>query len=337
MHVGSSVLKTLGNTQPESLERTIVVANENLDQSVRAIASEISLLHRLSNTIRRASKESQNLKAVKSFRIRDDQGNDAEQLLHELFAHHIHDRFPGISDVIRRRLASTMLLRRKRILYRRSRYGEDPIRPKTTFSQPIITLPPAQQQTAVAPEQPLVPNGPDVVTTPAQSIVQSQAVGATTLDADNFQKASAQSVVSATKTVALGHHEDLIFPPAPNGRVKQKYKQLEKQHLKEHKAYLNLLPDYSVYVEHRGQPPLNLDTLSQLLQKISDAEAKLKMTLGNDWNDCNRAIAEVTCPFCFYALPSLDVIDEKKWQYVFVSSPAASWEASTTSLFLGGY
>jgi hypothetical protein len=302
----------------------VVVANEKLDRSIRVIANEISLLHRLSNTIRRASKDSQNLKAAKSFRIQDDEGNDAEPLLRELFASYILGRFPDISNAIRQRLASTMLLRRKRILYRRSRYGETPIRPKKTISQPTITLPPTQQQAAIAPEQPLGPDGPEVAAKSAQSIVQSLAVSATTLVADNFKKASAPSVVSVTKTVALGNHEDLIFPPAPNGRVKQKYKQLKKQREEEHKTYLKSLPFYLLYEEHNGQPPLNLDTLSKLRQKISDAEAKLQKILEKDWNDCNRAIAEVTCPFCFYALPSLDVIDEKKWKYVFVSSPAAN-------------
>jgi hypothetical protein len=302
----------------------VVVANEKLDRSIRVIANEISLLHRLSNTIRRASKDSQNLKAAKSFRIQDDEGNDAEPLLRELFASYILGRFPDISNAIRQRLASTMLLRRKRILYRRSRYGETPIRPKKTISQPTITQPPTQQQAAIAPEQPLGPDGPEVAAKSAQSIVQSLAVSATTLVADNFKKASAPSVVSVTKTVALGNHEDLIFPPAPNGRVKQKYKQLKKQREEEHKTYLKSLPFYLLYEEHNGQPPLNLDTLSKLRQKISDAEAKLQKILEKDWNDCNRAIAEVTCPFCFYALPSLDVIDEKKWKYVFVSSPAAN-------------
>lgn len=302
----------------------MVVANEKLDRSIRVIADEISLLHRLSNTIRRASKDSRHLKAAKAFRIQDDEGNDAEPLLRELFASYILGRFPDIGNAIRQRLASTMLLRRKRILYRRSRYGETPIRPKKTISQPTITLPPTQQQTAIVPEQPQGPDRPEAAAKSAQSIVQSLAVSATTLVADNFKKASAPSVVSATKTVALGNHEDLIFPPAPNGRVKQKYKQLKKQREAEHKTYLKSLPFYLLYEEHNGQPPLNLDILSELRQKISDAEAKLQKVLEKDWNDCNRAIVEVTCPFCFYALPSLDVIDEKKWKYVFVSSPAAS-------------
>jgi hypothetical protein len=174
------------------------------------------------------------------------------------------------------------------------------------------------------PEQPQGPNGPEVSAKSAQSIVGSLAVSATTLVADNFKKASAPSVVSVTKTVALDNHENLIFPPAPNGRVRQKYKQLKKQREEEHKAYLKSPPLYLLYEEHNGQPPLDLDTLSELRQKISDAEAKFQKILEKDWNDCIRVIVEVACSLCFYTLPSLDVIDEKKWKYVFVSSPAAS-------------
>jgi len=40
---------------------------------------------------------------------------------------------------------------------------------------------------------------------------------------------------------------------------------------------------------------------AQVHLKISAAEAKLQATLESDWKDCCRAIAEVTCPFCFYA------------------------------------
>lgn len=37
-------------------------------------------------------------------------------------------------------------------------------------------------------------------------------------------------------------------------------------------------------------------------------------TLEEIWDSCNKAIAEVTCPFCLYALPSLSVGNEKKWR-----------------------
>ncbi|KAF8866264.1 hypothetical protein BDZ45DRAFT_336280 [Acephala macrosclerotiorum] len=293
-----AVLKTLDTTQPERSEGDVVVADGKLDRCLRAIAGEINLLHRLANTIRRASKESQNLRASK-FRIEDDDGNDAEPLLQQVFANYVLDRFPGIGDVIRERLASTMLQRRKRILYRRNRYGETPIKPRNTISQPTIKFPTTQPQDVISVDENEVLDASEVVENYSQSVVKSMAVSATTLAPDKFKKASTPSVVSASKTIALGNHEDLIFPPAPVGRIKQKYRKLKRQREEDHKAYLKLLQ------------PFDPDMISE---QISDADAKLKRTLEQDWVDCTQAIAEVTCPFCFYALPSQDVVDEKKWK-----------------------
>ena len=351
----------------------------------------MSLLHRLSNTIRRASKESQNLKAAKAFRIKDDDGNDAETLLQGVFAHYILGRFPNISDTLRQRLAFTMLLRRKRILYRRSRYEKTPIRPKKNVLRPLLEAP-LVQQTTDGPNQPQARDSQQVTAKPTQSIVQSMAVSATTLAAEKFRKASSPSVVSQMKTVAMGSHEDLILPPAPIGRLKQKYRQLKTVHEEEHKARLESLPGYLANYrkegnrerflksleEFRRQKGLPLHTtgdrvtdsytlyftvaqlgghkqvlesngwsqVAHAMQKfnplsaapemleayyerylaqyeeavcrrISDAEATLERTLEKDWTHCSQVIAEVTCPFCFYALPSLEVIDEKKWRYVF--------------------
>lgn len=92
------------------------------------MASEITLLHELSNTIRKASREANNVKAALSFKIEDEEGNDLEEPLKNHFAANIKDRFPGLSDIIRLRLAEAMILRRKRVLYKRSRYSKAPIR-----------------------------------------------------------------------------------------------------------------------------------------------------------------------------------------------------------------
>jgi len=199
------------------------------------------LLHRLSNTIRRASKELQNIKAAKSFRIDDDDENDAEPLLQEVFANYILGRFPNIGDTIRQRLASTMLLPRKRILYRRARYGETPIRLKKTVLRPTIILPQTQRQAVIVPENLQPFDECEATAKSTQSTIESMAISATTLNADDFKKASTPSVASVAKTIDLSNHEDLIFPPAPTGRLKQRYKQLRKQREEEHKAYINNL------------------------------------------------------------------------------------------------
>jgi len=65
------------------------------------VATEISFLNKVSNTIRRASNEVQILKAS-SFQIKDDEGNDMEPLLLTHFEHYIGGRFPNINNTIQR-------------------------------------------------------------------------------------------------------------------------------------------------------------------------------------------------------------------------------------------
>jgi hypothetical protein len=136
------------------------------------------------------------------------------------------------------------------------------------------------------------------------------------LAADSFKKALSPSVVSATKTVALSSHEDLTFPPTPQGHVKERFKRLKAQRQSDHVARLSALPFYSLYVQHRGASDLQPDIIAQLRQQISDAEQDLRLALEKDWKGCNEAIVEVICPFCFYALSSLDIKDDKKWRWV---------------------
>ncbi len=296
-------------------EATPDMGDESLDRSLRGMAGEIGLLYRLSNTIRRASKESQNLRAAKLFHIRDDEGNDVGPMLRDFFARYLYERFPDVVEGVRERLASTMLLRRKRILYRRSRYGETPIKTRKTITQPEVRLPVASNQ-ITAGRQRAEAADVDALANPqpAKTTIKSLAPTATTFAADAYKGGSTPSVISATKTVALGNHEALVFPTAPTGRIRQKYKQLKRKRKDEHKAFLRSLPSYSLYEEYHGKPPLNPDALSKLHQEISKADAELRVALKVDWDNCAKTISEFTCPFCLYALPSLYLIDEKKWK-----------------------
>ena len=208
----------------------MVLVKETFEHAVQDIAKEISLLHKLSNNIRRASRESQNSKAANLFKIKDKEGNDLELFLCKFFAGNILDQFPGISEGIQNRLVSTMLLRRKRILYRRYRYAKTPIRPMQTVPQPISNPHSAQPQITMHPNHHKESKESENSLSTAKlspSILHSQASKATTLAADKFQKASSPSVASATKTVALDDHENLIFPSPPRVKAKQIFKQPE--------------------------------------------------------------------------------------------------------------
>jgi hypothetical protein len=186
--------------------------------SLQAIAYDIGLLHDLSNATRNASIESQNLKAATMFMIQDADANNIGELFKEKFAADLLKRkFPGSSEIIRERLASTMSLRRKRFLYRISRHGKNPTRvperAQKVPTKPIAALiqnglsmqPPAREgTTSKASEQ-----------ESTQSRIASKVATATTLDPEKFRKASTPSSVSTVKSVPLTQDEELNFPSPP--------------------------------------------------------------------------------------------------------------------------
>ncbi|RYP03343.1 hypothetical protein DL765_010534 [Monosporascus sp. GIB2] len=193
-----------------------LLALGDFERCALAIASEVGLLHNLSNTIRKASRDSQNMKAATVLQIKDEDGNDTEACLKRCFAGNLRDRFPESSDALRDRLSSTMVLRWKRILYRRNCYTMNPIKPAQPALKPIIQTQPIAHQgrERSRPESKTV----------ATSRIQSAAQSATTLEPQSFHPASAPSVVSHTKSVDLSSHEDLVFPPHPgNGKQKNMY------------------------------------------------------------------------------------------------------------------
>ncbi|RYP30524.1 hypothetical protein DL767_006201 [Monosporascus sp. MG133] len=261
------------------------VAGGLLERSFGDVATEISRLNKISNTIRRASKEAQVLKAS-NFQIKDDDGNDVEPLLLGHFERYIGDRFPSISKTVQQRLARAMLLRRKRILYRRHRQGNTATLPQKAVLKASVTLPAAQPIVPSAQGNPKQDNG-QVAAVPTTTIATSRIESATTLTPNKFKVASSSpSIISASKTVALGNHEALVFPPAPGIAAKRKYEQLKRRRV----------VDYHNAVS--------------LEETRSEAESKLNELLKSDL----QAIGEITCPYCLYALPAQEIFDERKWQ-----------------------
>ncbi|KAH7230802.1 hypothetical protein B0J15DRAFT_575327 [Fusarium solani] len=274
---------------------------EDLNQAIEGISKELTLLHKISNTIRRASKEQQNIQAEKSFKIQDEEGNDAEPFLRQLFSNQIRDRFPGASDNIQQRLVNSMVLRRKRILYRRKRYDKKPIRPLEVPLPPTVSAPKAKPNVGLQ-RQP-VKQQPTPVSTP--SIVPSVPQTATTLVAEKFQQAAAPSVISVSKTVALSSHDQLQFPPAPCGALMKRYRRFKKEQDEKLKVVLDGIPGYN---------GLKMSPAPGARGAVRNHRASHKQTLDNYWDECLRAVGEVVCQFCFYALPVRDVVQESKWR-----------------------
>ncbi|KAH0531317.1 hypothetical protein TsFJ059_000165 [Trichoderma semiorbis] len=189
------------------------ILDERLGKLLDYIAAEISHLNKMSNIIRKASQDSQNIQA-RDFHMTDEEGNDVQPILLSHYKRYIGEGFPTASVTIQQRLADAMILRRKRILYRRSRYGGTAIQlpeveKKASITLPDSLLPLKDNQMAIAP---------------------SRIKSATTLQPEKFKMAaSSPSVVSVTMTVALSNHEALKFPTAPGLHDKRKRLSTEEQ------------------------------------------------------------------------------------------------------------
>jgi hypothetical protein len=182
------------------------------------------------------------------------------------------------------RLVDTMLLRRKRILHRRSRYSTPSIEfPKQTTHNSAQSRR-IDMHSTLQLDDPGLDSG--AVGSTVQKAPKSQAATATTLAADGLRKVSSPSVASMARTVALADHEELVFPSPPVG-----YKRLRNEQMRE-------LP------QGDDNNPIAMTKLDE------------KVWTSLQHNEMN---VEVICPFCFFALSSLDVEDEKKWRSVFAS------------------
>ncbi|KAH6980228.1 hypothetical protein EDB82DRAFT_510398 [Fusarium venenatum] len=277
-----SILTTLVKSL-EAGER--YVPSENFPKSLNEIAAEISRLNKISNTIRRASKDTQALTASK-FHVKDDEGNNVEETLLDNFKRHINDRFPNLGETLQERLARTMLLRRKQILYRRFRHGNVYTKTQDTIPAVSIKFPSAKPVGSLAESRPKQPKTSSTVSKPATA-TPSQIKSATTLAPEKFRiAASTPSVISVSKTIAFDSHESLAFPPAPGHAVKKRYEQLKNQRLAEYEQSLN---------SKKGAAS-NKPTVQELL--VNDLQS----------------LGEITCPYCLCALPAEEAFDETKWQ-----------------------
>ncbi|KAK1240160.1 hypothetical protein MKX08_007602 [Trichoderma sp. CBMAI-0020] len=278
----SSVLGVLGKSAASGAQNSV---NKRLEQCFIDIATEISRLNKTSSTICRASKEDQVLE-LSDFQITDNDGNNVEPLLLCHFENHISSRYPSISKIIQQRLACAMLLRQKRILYRRHQKVNTAIQPQKAIPKALITLSATQPGVPSAHRNPRRENNPlSVVAATAFTSPQIQTV--TTSPPDNLKIGSSSPFVNlASKTVALSNHEALIFPPAPGLAAKRKYEQLKNERV------------------------ANFQNAFWLGETISDAESKLNDLLKSDL----QAIGDITCPYCLYALPAEEMFDEQKWQ-----------------------
>ncbi|KAK2773562.1 hypothetical protein FQN52_004541 [Onygenales sp. PD_12] len=296
-----------------------ISAINSIDAVVTDISREISFLHQLSNTIRKAGSERHNLKAATSFVIRDEHGNDVGPTFMNHFAMGIIQRkFPGCDKAIQTRLAAAMLLRRKRILYRRSRYGQFPSRNTPSAPQMMAPKRGITEADVQPPQLSRSLGQPKIVSDakPTPSVAESRTMTATTLRTstmNEWKKASTPSVISESKSISPSHHEELAFPPPPAGSPLRKFRTLKEQRRAKHQERLNSLPHFSLYQQYNGNPPLHPNIIDLLKSDILNLESDLEQEIERDRKDCFNSNVEVTCPYCCCVLSSADVTSDRKW------------------------
>lgn len=311
-----NLIAATSKAPPQQIE----TANAQLEVVVQRVADDISLLCQLSNTIRRAGRESQNSKANLFFEIKDAEGNNIEKILEARFLHNLTDKFPGCDEQLRRRLAATILLRRKRILYRRSR------RPKAPPTRlPIVPEPEIRH--SLGPERSMIPvEARQQETGPAEthtlkrepSMVHSQArttKTTTTLDPGMLRPPAAPSVLSVARTIPLHAHDDLVFPPPPRAAILELFRELKASRRARHETRLLALPNFELYVTYKGKPPsLPAEDVLTLQAQIQEAERDLQKGIDADLTLCKNTETEVLCPYCLCVLSSTDMKSMGKWR-----------------------
>lgn len=311
---------SLTATAPQVPAKQSEAEPSDLEAAVDRVASDISLLYQLSNTIRKAGRESQNSKAASVFEIKDADGNNIEKIIEARFLHNLNDKFPGCDEQLRQRLAATILLRRKRILYRRSRRPKAPASRLPVVLEPEVRQSPGAERSMAPVEAKQQETGPaDTHTLKRQpSVVRSQAKTiktTTTLDLEKLRPQTAPSVLSVAKTIPLNSHDDLVFPPPPRAAILDWFRELKARRRAQHKARLLGLPNFELYAAHDGRPPsLSAEDVSTLQSQIQEADRDLQMGIDADLKTCKNTETEVLCPYCLCALSSSDMKSKSKWR-----------------------
>jgi hypothetical protein len=227
-----------------------------------------------------------------------------EPTLQESFLQLLRDYcYSGISEGLLARLASSMVVRHKMILYRRSRYGSTPLRVVTPAIKPDITPTVHGRLTNFlgTENDTHEPNATTTSIVLNQSQARSIAPTATTLSPEKYKKVSTPSNISRQKTVDLSKHDLLNFPEPPRVKAIKRYKSYEqtrKQELAVRLSALSNRPDHGTSDDDEAEA----------------VKAEFQKDLVRFWRSLNNGSVEVMCPICFYAIPHTVILDVETWR-----------------------
>lgn len=193
---------------------------------LQSIHESIDWLHRLSNMVRKASFSHQN-KRADDFMLRDENGEKSHELtrslldgLAQLYHFYIRTHAAGVGDKLAERLVQTMIIRHKRILYRRARkkvwhLEQVDYSPRTIEQESPhldVSLPPLE---ATGP----IDGSPELPQPRAKSEMAGSQVTATTVDINMIRKVVAKSEVSKATSNSLMVSDRELVPPRPRAAI----------------------------------------------------------------------------------------------------------------------
>jgi hypothetical protein len=254
--------------------------DEGLEQIFGDISAEIDHLNKMTNSIHRGNRDSQN-----SGRIND--GDDVEAFLLTQF---VSDQFPDASVTLQQRLARTMLLRRRRIMYRRHRQAESAmLNPMANFESPSI--PPAAGKT-----------DPSIKTEPQEGDRKSLMASATIPAA--LESTNLSTMIHGIPKMAT--LPNIYHPSHSNQIAKSTYEQLM---LQWSTVDLVLLDDLDNKGLGKSPTRLRLIIPDMATDNLASAGTQVWRILGTD----SQARLETPCPYCLYDLPSAELFGGHKW------------------------
>jgi hypothetical protein len=190
------------------------IAAGDFNEMKVAIQESIDWLHRLSNSIRKASSYGQNERA-KNFPLTnpdDPTSKDLTPRWIELYSEIVKREFPGLAGNLRSRLARSIVLRRKRIMYRQSRNKRWAIQQESYLRKDPkkMVVPQIAPNTAPSSAQDSLKTKPLT----QRSYAYSQ-LTATTLQPERLMRLKAHSSMSSALTTPLSKQYQIVIPPPP--------------------------------------------------------------------------------------------------------------------------
>jgi Fungal Zn(2)-Cys(6) binuclear cluster domain len=292
------------------------------------ISEEITTLHRLSNTIRKASMDARNIKIDDTFPLLDEEGRDIKEDLKLMFTNLVSVTLPEAPQNVRERVATTMFVRRRRACYRQGQndksktqepaviqsilsVANDPLQGQpsstpTASAKPGVTLDLPQRQLLSDPKL----NVPNMGQMPNKD--GSQVQTATTLSHQQFLKASTPSVASSTmgRTVAMDTLQDLPFPPRPRVYDRMKYDEVKPAIITKHVSNIQELLAAEVLYLRKGIFNKGLDIKKLIAaEKMSYRDQRQKAKKG-----CEFRQGTITCPICLCLFDKKNFSSQNRWR-----------------------